>query len=299
MKITKIFTGVFLLTFFIGIISFYLLILKTEKNVEQVEITQTVPPDFSAPKIETKTEPEILEENNDWDIEEDSKFKIKLLETGEFHGDDVKAKSGEIWLGLFKEQKGYSLRPTKIKIRRVHDEIVDEDETKKTGKSVGVGGKLKPIFLLKNANKLREANITTLFQGLTIDVISKAEESELVSNETLTTLDKDFVQKYKIGGKEYELKVIQAKNKDNEKILELVLEGDKKKQVLHTIKNFEESDYLGSLSWVGDLDRDGQPDFYFSLYIHDNVEYRNLFLSSEAEADKLVKKVAVFSTSGC
>jgi CHASE3 domain sensor protein len=38
MKITKIFTGVFLLTFFIGIISFYLLILKTEKNAEQLEL---------------------------------------------------------------------------------------------------------------------------------------------------------------------------------------------------------------------------------------------------------------------
>lgn len=296
MKITKTFTGVFLLTFLIGIISFYLLILKTEKNVEQVEITQVVPSDFPVPKVETKIEPEILEENNDWETEEESKFKTKLLETGEgFRGDQIDAKSGEIWLGLFKEQESYSLRSTEIKIRRVYDEIVDEDETKKTGKSVGVEGKLKPIFLLKNANKLREAKITTLFQGLTMDEISEAEESELVSNEILTTLVKDFVQKYKIGGKEYELKVIKAKNKNNEKIFALILESEGIRQVLHTSAESN----LGTLYWVGDLDRDSQPDFYFSLYIQENTEYKNLFLSSEAERGKLVKKVAVFSTSGC
>jgi hypothetical protein len=217
------------------------------------------------------------------------------LETGEvFHGEQIDAKSGETWLGLFREQEDYSLRSTKIKIRRVHDEIVD-DETRKTGKNVSVEGKLKPIFLLKNANKLREANITTLFYGLTMDEISEAEESELVSNETLTTLVKDFVQKYKINGEEYELKVIESKNKNNENIFALILESDGIRQVLHT----SSESGVGTLYWVGDLDRDGQPDFYFSLYIQENTEYRNLFLSSEAEAGKLVKKVAVFSTSGC
>jgi hypothetical protein len=204
MKITKIFTCVFLLTFFIGIISFYL-ILKTERNVEQVEITQTTPADFSAPKIETKFEPEILEENNDWRDEHKSKFKIKLLETGEgFHGDEIKAKSGEVWLGLFKENNSYFLRSTKIKISRVHDSVIDgyyEEETKqRTGKTVSVKGKNQPIFLLQNAKNLSEAETKTLFWN------NPNEES---INETVesTTLDRKFVREYQLGDKKYILQV--------------------------------------------------------------------------------------------
>lgn len=150
MKITKTLTAVFLLTFLIGIISFYS-IRKNERNVEQTIITQTVPSDFPATKIETKIEPEIFEENNDWRDEDESKFRVRLLETGEgFHGDQISAKSGESWLGLFKENNKYFLHSAKIEIRRVHDPVVDgyyESEAKqKTGKSVSVEGKIQPIF---------------------------------------------------------------------------------------------------------------------------------------------------------
>jgi hypothetical protein len=60
-----------------------------------------------------------------------------------------------------------------------------------------------------------------------------------------------------------------------------------------------DDNYLGSLDWAGDLDRDGKPDFYFSLYVHDNVEYQNLFLTSSAKKGKLVKKIAMWFTNGC
>src|SRR5688572_5798635 len=49
-------------------------------------------------------------ENDFWQEEDESNFKIKLLETGEgFHGDEIQAKSGETWLGLFKEKNKYNL----------------------------------------------------------------------------------------------------------------------------------------------------------------------------------------------
>ncbi len=56
---------------------------------------------------------------------------------------------------------------------------------------------------------------------------------------------------------------------------------------------------LGNLYWVGDLDRDGKPDFFTNLYLNENGDYLNLYLSSRAKKGKLVKKVAVFATSGC
>ncbi len=291
MKITKTFISIFLLTFFIGIIGFYL-ILKTERNVEQVEITRTVPSDFPAVEIETKIEPKILEENNDWENEEESKFKIKLLETGEgFHGDEIKAKSGETWLGLFKEKNNYYLRFTKIKIRLVEDVVVDEPG-QKTGKSVSAGRGNQTFFLLNNAKKLSEGEILTFFGG-------NPNRNEIEENVDYISLRKGLVKEYEISGQKFLLKVETGENRVGKKILALVLESADKKQVLHSLENLGEDDYLGTLYWVGDLDRDGQPDFYFDLYIHDNVLYKNLFLSSEAERGKLVKKVAVFSTTGC
>lgn len=295
MKITKTFIGIFLLTFIIGFVSVPPSIISPPV-VRVTALSEKLP----MPPIETLSELETIEEVGQWTDEEKSPYKIKLIETGEgFHGDEIKAKSGEIWLGLFKERENYSLRSTKIKIRRVQDDIVDgQNSTQKTGKSVGVEGKTKPLFLLKNAGKLREGNITTLFQGLTMDDVLNAEESELTPDQMLTTLGKDFIQNYKIGGKEYELKIIEAKNKNNEKILALILENDGIRQVLHTM-NAEYEGSLGTLYWVGDLDGDEKPDFYFDLFQHYNVGNRVLFLSSEAEKGKLVKIVAQFWTTGC
>lgn len=294
MKITKTYTGVFLLTFFIGFVS----VSPTQKVSPKIAAVTAPLEKLPTLPIESTTELETIEAVEHWFDEEKSPYKIKLLETGEgFHGDEIKAKSGEIWLGLFKEREKYSLRATKIKIRRVRDDIVDgQGKTEKTGKSVGVDGKLKPIFLLKNANSLREGSVPTLFRGLTMDDVLEDEESELTPDQMLTTLGKDFVQKYKIGGKEYELKVVEAKNKNNEKIFALVLKSGGIRQVLNTSAD---SGSLGILYWVGDLDRDEKPDFYLDLYVHENVGNRVLFLSSKAAGKKLVKMVAQFWTTGC
>lgn len=146
--------------------------------------------------------------------------------------------------------------------------------------------------MLENAKQLRQGETKTLFWN------NPNEETENEESE-LNTLDRKFIREYWFGAKKYVLQVREGINKKGEKILALVLEGDKKSQVLHTLKSFEEGDYLGSLYWVGDLDHDERPDFYFSLYIHDNAEYRNLFLSSEAKKGKLVKKIATFTTTGC
>jgi hypothetical protein len=78
----------------------------------------------------------------------------------------------------------------------------------------------------------------------------------------------------------------------------LFLEGGGRRQILHTM-NVANSDSLGALYWVGDLDRDEQPDFYMELYVHDNVSNKNLFLSAPAGKNELVKKVAYFWTTGC
>lgn len=291
MKITKIFVSVFLMTFLFGLTAFYL-IPKMENEKVEVENVQHIQEDFSPPTVEVKSKPEILEENKDWEKDYESKFKTKLVETGEgFHGDEISAKTGEVWLGLFKENDSYFLRSTKIKVKRVNDTIID-NPNEKTGKSVVVSESKNPLFLVKNSNKLRDGKVKSLF-WMNIDDLAEDEYSDASS------LNKKFVQEYDFDGTKYTLKVKSGINKKGENIIALILEGDGKSQVIHSIKSFEEGDYLGSVYFVGDLDNDNKPDFYFDLYYHDNVAYKNLFLSSKAKKGKLIGKVATFSTTGC
>lgn len=295
MRIRKIFISVFLLTFIVGLIGFFFV--QPTKNVftpppEVVkEISQVSPLSL----ITAKPESEIIEENNDWQNVDDSKFSVKLLETGQgFHGDEIEAKSGETWLGLFEKNGKSYLEFTKLTIRRVHDPVIDgyyeKDAAQKTGKSVLVSKKSEPVFLVKNAKMLSQGSITTLYRY--------DDDSENLDGED-TSIRNGFVKEFKIGEVNYTLRAKKGKNKNQEDILALVLDSDGISQTIHSLKYFSEDDYLGSLYWAGDLDRDGKPDFYFSLYFHDNVEYKNLFLSSQANKRKLVKKVATFSITGC
>jgi hypothetical protein len=305
MRIKKTFVGVFLVTFLIGYVS--VLSANNEKS-KFIESTDSIKPSEKVsnttpiPKMEAL---ETIEEINAWSDEDNYPLKIRLLEIGQgYHGAEVKAKSGEVWLGLFHENDGYYLRPAELKIRRVYDEILDgDDKRNKTGKDVSVKGKNQPIYLLKNTGTIRAGKIPTIFQGLSWTEAMNDEESDLPIEEMLTTLKKDFAWTFEFNGKQYLLKVVEAKNKENDRIRALILESDGVRQVLHTIKEehtFKQDWFydVGHLYWVGDLDRDGKPDFYFDLFEHYNQNNQVLFISSQAEKGKLIKKVAYFYTTG-
>ena len=200
MKIGKISVSVFLVTFFVG----YILVLPTKKNVVPIVTTNLASPVLPDPLIETENELEIIEKVDDPIDELKYPFKTKLLETGEdFSDDEVTAKNGETWLGLFKQKENYFLRPTKLKIKRLPNADKD-DLSSEMKKSVKVGGANKPLFLLKNFNASKEKSyITTLFQGMTwSDILEHKDKFDFDSYEMLTKLNKDFVGIYKIGGNE-------------------------------------------------------------------------------------------------
>lgn len=300
MKTGKLFAILFVITFITGTVSFILFYkinelfiienLSVADNTAQIKIEPQTKSELKE-TVKVENEPELLEENNDWMDREESKLKIKLLETGEgYHGDEVKAKSGETWLNLFEEKGNFYLENSTIKIRRVHDPIVDEDENQKTGKSVFLNKKTNSVFLLKNAEKLRMGKINTLYH-YDDDAENNTGEDISIRN----GYSKDFT----IGQTVFTLKAKKGINNKNEPILALILESGGISQTIHSIKTYEEGDYLGSLYWAGDLDRDGKPDFYFSLYFQDNVEYKNLYLSTEAEKGKLIEKIAIFTITGC
>lgn len=280
MKIKKSFIGIFIITFFIS----YGFVIKTEKEVVAQIVTSTMGKMPTSP-VEAKKEQKPSEEAVEWQ-EDSTKFSIKLIEADEgFHGDEIKAKSGEIWLGLFKEKDEYFLRSTKITVLPAHDDIVD-DENEMTGKIVFTDYKASSVFLLKNAKMLREDKIETLFYAADV-------------GET-TELKNGSQKNFEFNGENYNLRV---ENKlSSEEFLgkgsKLILSRGGTEQILNYLKDGC-NDCYWNLYWIGDLDKDGKLDFYLDLSWHYNVSDKKLFLSSQAEKGKLVKAVANFITTGC
>jgi hypothetical protein len=222
-----------------------------------------------------------------WDDEEEDEkgSKIRLIEQGEFHGEQVAAKSGETWLGLFKSDDRYYLRKTKLTISMVNDPVYDGEETL-TGKSVVTDNTDSAIFLLNNAETLFEGNVPTIFYA----------DEPLDS----TDLKIGAVKKFEFNGLSYELSVV-SKTSESEYLdngSKLLLQRGNSVQVLRHLKDGC-NDCYWNLYWVGDLDRDGKLDFYFDLSHHYNVSDKRLYLSSHAEKGKFVKYVAQFWTNGC
>lgn len=211
--------------------------------------------------------------------------RVELLETGEFHGDEVRARTGERWLGLHVSDHGSMLLPYRLRVEAVHDGIVDDDEEQKTGKAVSVDLPLKPSFLVKGAIVLREGPVTTVLEG------EKALETASLLSPSLA----EHFYVLKIVGDEDKEKCSEQSPPRNAK---LVLASGDSAQVLYSLKECG-NDAGWTLLWAGDIDRDGKLDLYVSVNQHYNVSERKLFLSSSAEEGQLVKEVAEFVTSGC
>ncbi len=211
--------------------------------------------------------------------------QVELLETGEFHGDEVKARTGERWLGLHVSDHGSLLLPYRLRVEAVHDGIVDDDKEQKTGKAVSVDLPVQPSFLVKGAIVLREGPVITVLEG--------EKTLEKVSPLNLNLTERSYVLKI-VGDEDME--------KCSEQLLprnaKLVLASGDSAQVLYSLKECG-NDAGWTLLWAGDLDRDGKLDLYVSVNQHYNVSERKLFLSSSAEEGQLVREVAEFVTSGC
>ncbi|HEY9402552.1 MAG TPA: hypothetical protein VIQ24_07645 [Pyrinomonadaceae bacterium] len=208
--------------------------------------------------------------------------RINLIETGEFHGDEITAKSGERWLGLFPTSSGFALLPAMLKVEKVLDPIVDQNPKIKTGKKVSVNRARKPLFLLKGADFLRATAVRTIFAG---------DENNLVNGESLDLFLDD---------KSYNLKVVSNDPTPVGYVVEnsrLILSTGAKSQVIFSVEQPDDAGW--SLLWAGDLDGDGKLDLYMDLHNKYNSSQRRLFLSSQASRGNLVKEVAEFSAVGC
>jgi hypothetical protein len=213
---------------------------------------------------------------------------LSLVETGEFHGDEVSARTGEKWLGLHISDHDSTLLNYQLTVQSVHDAVVDDDTDQETGKRISIDLPLQPIFLVKGAMMLSDGPVSTVFKGGNYEKTLKAESPI----------------KLELAESSYELKVVgsedTAKCPDESlpRNARLVLVSGESKQVLYSLEECG-SDPSWYLIWAGDLDRDGKLDLYLNVSQHYNISEKKLFLSSQAGKGQLVKQVAEFVTSGC
>lgn len=209
----------------------------------------------------------------------------RVLEIGEFHGDEVEAQTGETWLGLHISDGESMLINYQLTVESVHDGIVDEPD-ESTGKKVSVDLPLEPRFLV-DTEWLSAGVVQTVLEG------NYEKSLERMSPVSLKLADTSYELKV-IGSDEGE----QCSSDGLPREARLILSSGKSEQVLYSLEECGD-DPAWFLLWAGDLDRDGKLDLYVSVTQHYNVSEKRLFLSSAAGDGGLVEEVAAFVNSGC
>ncbi len=220
------------------------------------------------------------------DLTPEPKTAVKLLMEGTFHKNEVwRGAEGKNWLGLFKDDKGYVLRPTTLRVTTVQDPVLDNQGVF-SGREVTATEK-DALFFITGMKPSAAGSIDT-------------------ASFTRTTLAAGKQLTYTFKGKEYHIKAqgdsVQASTGEYRYsrygwVASGTKNGRKVEQLVAEDSSFDDSIYL--LLWAGDLDRDGIPDLLLDLSNHYNVSRYVLLLSSHAEKGKLYKKVAVFEAIGC
>ena len=195
----------------------------------------------------------------------------ELLFTDLFHGDEVKARSGDPFLALVcSDDEHCLLQPVTISVTEEFDPVVDaEDE--RTGKRVRVHG-------LESAYLLRSPRLTP---GRVVSARPSA--TDLLPGSKPQTI--------RFGRASYVLEYRCDKSQE----CQLVLESDGTSQVLAT-SSLDVEHYV---VFAGDLDHDGKLDLLANVSAHWNEWHPALFLSSAAVDGQLVARVAEFSATGC
>ncbi|AXK72855.1 hypothetical protein DWG18_11570 [Lysobacter sp. TY2-98] len=206
-----------------------------------------------------------------------------LQPLGVFHEGEATARDGENWLALQVTTGRSALVATEVRVRRVHDDVVDADGTD-TGLEVTTTVR-DATFLLRGP-KLRIGPVDTAWAGV----------------EPLRLPTKPLA--LKLHGASYRLQLDCAARGD---VCRLVLAGGARTQVLqefHAGRYDDGTLMLGddaspALLFAGDLDHDGRLDLILDITDHYNASERTLFLSSGAAPRALVRRVALHRSTGC
>ena len=209
----------------------------------------------------------------------------EIMQVGTFHAGEVPNVAGRNWFALIINGEQAELKTASPKIKTVFDGIMDDENNKASysGKQVEVKGP-EPFMLIRRqgltTGVVQQASITTTDQGQTITF-----------NKTVYTVEHQCKKKSK--AEEFASCKVYLVGHGNGN-------GNSIKQWLGDTLENGDSDFNEtiSVSWAGDIDRDGKIDLIIEKSRYNNSD-TVLLLSSAAKAGKHVHEVAKLSRQGC
>jgi len=209
----------------------------------------------------------------------------EVLYTDRFHGDEVKAKSGESYLALVCREQCV-LQPVKIAVEVEFDPILDA-EGEATGKRVSAVG-VDDAFLLQS--KRLQPGLVTAATPRESELLPVSKPQAILLGRTKSVLH------YRCGS---------APDPEGFVDCALVLESGGATQVLANFPAYDDGGKLTALDiaqcvfFAGDLDHDGKLDLLANVSGDWNTWHPALFLSTAANEGELVGRVAEMIATGC
>ena len=244
----------FFVTFALGSVVTYFVILQASK------LADFVIPELAEVEVESPPAPEIVQIDPPLfnpNVNYTDSLKVKLLQTGAYHSDEVPYKTGERWLGLFRKGNRYELRWTTIENRAIDDPLFD--------RGISISSPQESIFLLKNADSLQPGPVETLLDNVDGDSpfdLTSGKSFGLRGSFWWLGLEKGDENGYPTKGSS------------------LVLKQTGYDPVFFRTLPNGCNDCSWRLLWVGDLNRDQNLDFLIDVSDHYNVYAPTLFISS-------------------
>ena len=205
---------------------------------------------------------------------------VQILFPGAYHGDEIAVDSSGIWWAICTNNEQDILTKVYVKLQAVHDPILDKDESQKTGINVAVIGCEDPIVLIRNID------------GASIRYLETADLSihgDDPSTDCYSLVEATF------NGNVFSIREEQRGTTG----YHLQLTGNGKSQTIYSVERTDLESQGWKVLWAGDLDMDGLVDFLLEANHHYNVSEIQVFLSSLADKNELVRKVAMFKSTGC
>jgi hypothetical protein len=219
--------------------------------------------------------------------ETEKNYPVQLLNTTTYHSDevadDIERKS---WFGLFKGKEAYYLKQTQIKAERVHDAVLDEDDSR-SGWEISTPGQDTNIVLLSGLQGLSDGTIEVIdlpkqqllpgekhsfsFKGHSYTLYATGNNRKGDSGETIIT--------------DYKL------------YIKALLNDKEVHQMLVAHPDFD--DAMVSILFVGDINKDGLPDLLIDTTSHYNALVPTLYLSELGNKKALLKVAALHMSVGC
>lgn len=219
---------------------------------------------------------------------ENINYPAYVLMNGQYHGDEVtKEMQNANWYSLYKEQQTFTLAKLTVQFKQVHDGIVDDDTTIKTGVEVSGGHEVEVLI-----GKVAGLKIGQL------DAVSLDTNIILPGKSYYFDYGNAHYRLYATAYRYKEQNEGQYSIRNYKLYLEKQENGQPTKQLIVARPYVDDTYYLAKIFFAGDIDADGKPDIIMNVSMY-NGNNTILYLSGKAEPGQLLKAMAIHTSVGC